>query len=133
MFVVTINNLWLKCYLKLCKIVPVEMGSLYILAVALKHRYLIFEKNIKKYYNFLRVIIGSLFSTPTSQTNLSLSVNSIMPAISEGMVVLNDFDLGFCRIIFDSTSNNFILSYLSFIINIVDNILYIFYPHSIKK
>lgn len=129
---VTINNIWLKCYLKFYKIVPAKMGGSYALAIALNGIKLIFEKNIKNYLSFCSVIVGSLFSTPTTQTNLSSSLSSIMPAISEGIVVLNDLDFGFCLIIFDVTSNNFILSFLSFVINIFVNILYIFYPQNLK-
>lgn len=129
---VTINNIWLKCYLKFYKIVPAKMGGSYVLAIALNGVKSAFEKNIKNYSNFLSVIVGSLFSTPTIQTNLSSSVISIIPAISEGIVVLNDLDLGFCLIILDVTSNNFILSFLSFVINVFVNILYIFYPQSLE-
>ena len=129
---VTINNIWLKCYLKFYKIVPAKMGGSYVLVIALNGVKSAFEKNIKNYSNFLSVIVGSLFSTPTIQTNLSSSVISIIPAISEGIVVLNDLDLGFCLIILDVTSNNFILSFLSFVINVFVNILYIFYPQSLE-
>lgn len=129
---VTISNIWLKCYLNFYKIVADRMRGSQQLAIALNGVYLVLVKNIKIYSSFLRVIVGSLFSTPTIQTNLSLSVISMMPAISDGIVVLNDFDFGFCLIIFDVTSNNFILSFLSFVVNIFVNILYIFYPHSLE-
>ncbi len=129
---VTINNIWLKCYLKFYKIVADGMRGSQVLAIALNKLYGVLIKNIKIYSSFLSVIVGSLFSTPTIQTNLSLSVSSIIPAISEGIVVLNDLDFGFCLIILDVTSNNFILSFLSFVVNIFVNMLYIFYPHSLK-
>ena len=133
MIVVTINNIWLKCYLKFYKIVPAKMGgSNNVLAIALNGKYYFFEKNIKNQFCFLIDIFGSLSSTLTTQTNFSSSESSMIPAISEGMVVLNDFDFGFCRMILDVTSNNFILSFLSFVINIFVKILYIFYPQ-IKK
>lgn len=132
MNLVTIYNLWSKCYLNFYKIVAEKMRNFTYLAWAINHKYLFFEKNFKKNYTFLSDIFGSLSSTLTTHINLSLSLSSIIPAISEGIVVLNDFERGFCRIIFDSTSNNFIISYLSFVINIFVNILYIFYPQYIK-
>lgn len=132
MNLVTINNIWLKCYLKFYEIVPAKMGGYNTLAIALNGVLLVLGKNLKNYCTFLSDIFGSLFSTLTTHANLSLSVNSIIPAISEGIVVLNDFERGFCRIILDSTSNNFIVSYLSFVINIFVNILYIFCPQSLK-
>ena len=132
MIVVTINNIWLKSYLSFVKWVADKMRSLNTLAIALNGKYYFSEKNIKNHSCFLSDILGSLSSTLTIQTNLSLSESSIIPAISEGIVVLNDLDFGFCRITLDVTSNNFILSYLSFVINIFVNILYILYPQSIE-
>lgn len=142
MIVVTINNLWLKCYLNICimqkcvftdvHLVADKMRSSNVLAIALNGVNYFLEKNIKNHSCFLSDILGSLSSTLTTQINLSLSESSIIPAISEGIVVLNDFDLGFCRIMLDVTSNNFIISFLSFVINIFVNILYIFYPQTIK-
>ena len=128
MNLVTINNIWLKCYLNFNKIVADGMRSTNELVVALNDFYFVLEKNNKRNYSFFRVILISLLLVFTSQTSLSSSVNSRMPAISEGIVVLNDFDFGFCSMTLDFTSNNFIPPCLSFVINIFDNILYIFYP-----
>ena len=132
MISVTIYYIWLKCYLNFNKIVSDGKRSYTILAVALNSFYYFLEKNIRNYSCFLSDILGSLSSTLTTHTNLFESESSIIPAISEGIVVLNDFDFGFCRIMLDVTSNNFMLSFLSFVINIFDNILYIIYPQTTK-
>ena len=120
---VTIYYIWLKCYLNLFNIVAAGMRGCNQLAIALNKILLFLEKNIRNYSDFLSIITGSLSLTLTSQTNFCSSESSIIPAISDGIVVLNDFERGFCRIIFDFTSNNFIHSYLSFVINIFDNIV----------
>ena len=93
MFGVTINNLWLKCYLKLFKLVPVEMGGLYVLAVALNGIYLILEKNIKKDYNcfFATLITNSSSSAKIVQQILSFSDKFNALTTSVGIVVLKDF------------------------------------------
>ena len=127
-------NIWLKCYIILCYIVADEKRGSPYLARAIANLKLILEKNIKNkvVYSFLTsTVIFSLFVF-TSQTNLSPLFSSSIPAISAGIVVLNDLELGFCKIILDLTSNNFIFSFLSFFINILDNNLYIFYPQFIK-
>lgn len=142
MISVTINNLWLKCYLNICimhnraftnfHIVADKMRSLNIIAIALNGKYFFFEKKLNEnVYSFLMLMIMLLSSALTSQVNLSSLVNSKIPAISEGIVVRNDFERGFCCITFDLTSNNFIPPFLLFFINIYDNILYIFYPQNL--
>ena len=127
-------NIWLKCYITFRYIVADEKRGSPYLARAIANLKLILEKNIKNrlVYSFLTsTVIFSLFVF-TSQINLSLLFSSSIPAISAGIVVLNDLELGFCNRILDLTSNNFIFSFLSFFINILDNKLYIFYPQFIK-
>lgn len=107
------------------------MGSSNVLAKAINVYTILILKNIKKikdcvYSFFMVTTILSLLEL-TSHNNLLLFVSSNIPTISEGMVVLNDFDFGFCCITFDFTSNNFIPPCLSFVINIFVNILYIIY------
>lgn len=124
MNVVTINNLWLKCYLKLFKIVPVGMGSANLLAIALSGIYLFLEKNIKNFYNFFATLIFiSLSSTYTCQRILSLSFKFNALTISTGIVVRNDRECAVCKFAVDSNSNNFIPPFMSFLINIFTNIL----------
>lgn len=126
---VTNYYIWLKCYLNLFKLVADGMRSYNVLAIALNDFYKVSKKNIiETVYPFLMLIIMSLSSADTSHFSWSSVVNSKIPAISEGIVVLNDFERGFCCITLDFTSNNFIHSFLSFVINIFVNILYIFYP-----
>ena len=62
MIVVTIINLWLKCYLKFYKIVSREMSGLYALALAIANFILFLSK---KYENY-----KSNFSTFTDVTSL---------------------------------------------------------------
>ena len=127
---VTYCNIWLKCYITFCDIVADGKRGSNALAIALDIFYIVFE-NIKKIkevvYSFFMVTTISSFWELTSQDNLLLLVSSKIPTISEGMVVLNDFDFGFCCITLDFTSNNFIPPFLYFVINIFDNILYIIY------
>ncbi len=133
---VTYVIFWLKCYINFLYIVAGEKRGSNVLANAIDNFYnAIFEKNIKKiisFYSFFKVTMISSFWDCTSQANLSVFFNSNIPTISEGMVVLNDFDLGFCCITLDLTSNNFIPPYLLFFINIFDNILYIIYLYIFK-
>lgn len=124
MNLVTINNLWLKCYLKFYKIVPVEMGSNNQLAIALNSIYFVLEKNIKDIYCFFATLIFiSLSSTYTCQRILSLSDKFKALTISTGIVVLNDLECAVCKFAVDSNSNNFIPPFMFFVINIFDNIL----------
>ena len=136
---VTNSYIWLKYYLsfylfakaniKNFKIVANGMRGYNSLAIALNDFYSVSKKNINEtVYSFFMLIIMSLSSADTSQFILSPLESSKIPAISEGIVVLKDFERGFCCITFDFTSNNFIHSFLSFVINIFVNILYIFYP-----
>ena len=130
---VTYNNIRLKCYIKVYApycIVRDVIGCSPILARAIDIFYIISEniKKIKEFiYSFFMVTIISSLWELTSHDNLLLLDSSKIPTISEGMVVLNDFDFGFCWITFDFTSNNFIPPFLSFVINIFVNILYIIY------
>ena len=131
MNLVTINNIWLKCYLKFYKIVPAEMGGLNRLAVALDSVKFVLGKIIKKFYCFFAIFIFISFSsTYTCQRILSLSERCNALTISTGIVVLNDFEWAVCKFAVDSNSNNFIPPFMLFFINIFDNILYIIYPHS---
>ena len=124
MNLVTINNLWLKCYLKFYKIVPAEMGSNNQLAIALNSIYFVLEKNIKDIYCFFATLIFiSLSSTYTCQRILSLSDKFKALTISTGIVVLNDLECAVCKFAVDSNSNNFIPPFMFFVINIFDNIL----------
>lgn len=129
MISVTNNYIWLKCYLNLFKIVADGMRSSKVLARAIRNQYSFFKKNLNEnVYSFLMLMMMLLSSAFTSQDNLSSLVNSNIPTISDGIVVRNDFERGFCCITFDLTSNNFIPPFMLFFINIFDNILYIFYP-----
>ena len=126
---VTNKYIWFKCYLNLFKLVAGGMRGLQSISDSFKCLLLFFVKKLINdgYYCFLIFTEISLLSVVTSQVNLSLSSSSRIPTISEGMVVLNDLDLGFCNITLDFTSNNFITPFMLFFINIFDNILYIFY------
>ena len=132
MNLVTINNLWLKCYLKLFKLVADVMRSSKVLAIALNGDNLFLEKIIKKYYNcfFATLIFISLSSTNTCQRILSLSARCNALTISTGIVVRNDLECAVCKFAVDSNSNNFIPPFMYFLINIFANILYIVYPHN---
>lgn len=132
---VTYNNIRLKCYINVSKchldifyMAPHEVVGSPILAKAIDIFYNVSLK-LKKIcvYSFFMVTTISSFWELTSQDNLLLSVSSSIPTISEGMVVRNDFEFGFCCMTFDFTSNNFIPPCLSFVINIFVNILYIIY------
>lgn len=125
---VTMYYIWLKCYLNIFEIVATEMRSRTYLALALnKLRFFLIKKLMENNY-FFKTTVMSFLSVVTIHVNLSSGLSSKIPTISDGIVVLNDFDLGFCNMTFDFTSNNFIHSFLSFVINIFDKILYIFYP-----
>lgn len=138
---VTINNLWLKCYLNICimhnraftnfHIVADKMRSLNKLAIALNGVLIILDKNIKKFHCFFAIFIFiSLPSTYTCQRILSLSERFNALTISTGIVVLNDLECAVCKFAVDSNSNNFIPPFMSFLLNIFDNILYIVYLHN---
>lgn len=123
MIVVTIINIWLKCYLKFYKIVADIMRSSNRLAVALNGYHSYFEKNIKNYCFFATLIFMSLSSTNTCQRILSLSDKFRALTISTGIVVLNDLECEVCKFAVDSNSNNFIPPFMYFLVNIFDNIL----------
>ena len=136
---VTNKYIWLKCYLNLClfvkqylhksELVADGMRGLQSISDSVKCLLLFFVKKLLNddSYCFLSLTVISLFSVETSHANLSLSSSSSIPTISDGMVVLNDLDFGFCNITLDFTSNNFITPFMLFLVNIFDNILYIFY------
>ena len=128
MNLVTYNNIRLKCYINFFCMAPHEVVGSPMLARAIANFYTIRTK-LKKIcvYSFFMVTTISSFCELTSQDNLLLSVSSSIPTISDGIVVLNDFEFGFCCMTFDFTSNNFIPPCLSFVINIFVNILYIIY------
>ena len=128
MNLVTYNTIRLICYIKFFCMAPHEVAGSPILARAIDFFYRVL-KQLKKIcvYSFFMVTIISSFWELTSQDNLLVSVNSSIPTISDGIVVLNDLEFGFCCMTFDFTSNNFIPPCLSFVINIFVNILYIIY------
>lgn len=135
MNVVTINDIWFKCYLKFCiclnmilqnsKIVADGMRGLHRIAIALNKLYGVISKKInKKIYSFFAIFIFiSLSSTYTCQRILSLSVRFKALTISTGIVVRNDFEWAVCKFAVDSNSNNFIPPFMYFLVNIFDNIL----------
>lgn len=133
MFVVTINNLWLKSYLSFVKWVADKMRSLNTLAIALNRFMLFFYKKInEKVYSFLETLItNSSSSAKIVQEILSFSDKSNALTTSVGIVVLKDLECDACKLAVDSTSNNFIPPFLLFLINIYVNILYICYPQII--
>lgn len=110
---VTINNIWLKCYLKFYKIVPAKMGGSYTLAVALNdfYKFLIGEKIIK--YNGYGSTFSILISVlPSIYSTIQLTLSPISAPrnfiTSFGMVVLADKLFGRAIEILDSYSNTFI-------------------------
>ncbi len=124
MISVTINYLWVKCYLKFYKIVADKMRGSQALAIALNKLYGVFEKNINRFYSFLVTLIFiSLSSTCTCQSILSLSFKFNALTISTGIVVLNDREWAVCKFAVDSNSNNFMPPFMYFLVNIFDNIL----------
>ena len=130
MSAVTYHNIWLKCYITFCDIVAGEKRGSNVLAKAIGNLWLINGKKYIKFYSFFICTVISLLSVFTAQINLSSLLNSKIFAISLGMVVRRLFELGFCWIIFDFTSNNFIPPFMLFVINIFVKILYIFYLFS---
>ena len=134
MHVVTYCNIYSKCYINLftwfCIVARGKRSSNVLVSVIANYGVSVF-KNIKKYVNyyksFFTVTIKSSPWEDTSQTNVLASDIFMMFTISEGIVVLSDFDFGFCNITLDFTSNNFIPPFLSFVINIYVNISYIIY------
>ena len=145
MFVVTINDIWLKCYLNICimckcdftniHIVADKMRSSKTLAIALnKLNGVLIKKINKKIYSFFAtLIINSSSSAKIVQEILSFSDKFNALTTSEGIVVLNDLECDACKLAVDSTSNNFIPPFMYFFINIFVNILYICYPHIPNK
>ena len=130
MISVTNKYIWLKCYLNFNKIVADGMRSFKRVSDSFSILISIFQKKLNEnVYSFLMLMMILLSSALTVQDNLSSLVNSKIPTISDGIVVRNDLERGFCCMTFDLTSNNFIPPFLLFFINIFDNILYIFYPH----
>lgn len=139
MFVVTINNLWLKCYLKICimhnraftnfHIVADKMRSTKTLAIALNKLCSVsFKKFNINIYSFLAILItNSSSSAKIVQHILSFSDKFSALTTSEGIVVLKDLECDACKLAVDSTSNNFIPPFMFFLINICANILYICY------
>lgn len=127
-------NIWLKCYIILCYIVADEKRCSKYLARAIANLKLILEKNIKncKFYSFsffvIVMIIWSFFDEIV-QSNLSLSLRCNALTISTGTVVLKERECAVCKFTVDSNSNNFIFSFLSFVINMFVNKLYIFYQY----
>jgi len=112
MIIVTINNLWLKCYLKFYKIVPVKMGGSYVLAIALnKLCGVIFSKKINKctYHSTFSTLISVL---PSVYSTIQLTLSPISAPrnfiTSLGIVVLADKLFGRATDILDSYSNTFI-------------------------
>lgn len=88
--------IWSKYYITFCHVVANGKRGSQQLARAIADCRDYLEKNIKNGYSFLmRTIICPSF-IPTSQTSLSLSCTSNTLQISEGIVVRNDLDLGFC-------------------------------------
>lgn len=125
---VTNKYIWFKCYLNLFKLVADGMRGLKSFSGSFKCLLLFFVKKLRNDgYCFLIFTEISLLSVVTSHANLSLSSSSSIPTISDGIVVRNDLDFGFCNITLDFTSNNFMTPFMLFFINIFDNILYIFY------
>ena len=113
MNLVTICNIWLKCYLNFYKIVPVKMGGLYQLAIALNNFYgvLIVEKIIKSngYCSTFSTLISVL---PSAYSTIQLTLSPISAPrnfiTSFGIVVLADKLFGRATDILDSYSNTFI-------------------------
>lgn len=121
---VTIYNIWLKCYLSFYKIVADGMRGYDSVAIALDSFYFVLEKNIKNCYCFFATLIFISFSsTYTCQRILSLSERFNALTISTGIVVLNDLECEVCKFAVDSNSNNFIPPFMLFFINIFTNIL----------
>ena len=132
---VTINSLWLKCYLKFYKIVPVKMGGYNTLAIALnKLNGVLIKKFNKKIYSFFATLItNSSSSAKIVQEILSFSDKFNALTTSVGIVVLKDLECDACKLAVDSTSNNFIPPFMFFFINIFVNMLYIGYLHNLNK
>lgn len=132
---VTINNIWLKCYLKFYKIVADIMRSSYALALAINYKYHFLEKKYKKInHSFLETLMtNSSSSAKIVQQILSFSDRFNALTTSVGIVVLKDFEWDACKFAVDSTSNNFIPPFMYFLINIFVNILYICYPQVNNK
>ena len=132
MLEVTINNIWLKCYLKFYKIVADRMRGYNTLAIALNKLYGVLTKNInKKIHSFFETLItNSSSSAKIVQHTLSFSDKFNAFTTSVGIVVLKDLECDACKFAVDSTSNNFIPPFMFFLVNICVNMLYICYPHN---
>ena len=108
MISVTINNIWLKCYLKFYKIVADKMRNIYRLALALDDFKKSLIKKIKKHYSSFSTFI-SVFPSVYSTIQLTLSPISAPKNFitSLGIVVLADKLFGRATEILDSYSNTF--------------------------
>lgn len=106
---VTINYIWLKCYLNFYKIVADKMRSLYVLAIAINEFCVLFKKNNNENHSTFSTLI-SVFPLLYSTTQLTLSPISAPKNFitSLGMVVLADKLFGRATEILDSYSNTFI-------------------------
>lgn len=109
MFVVTINNLWLKSYLSFIEWVADRMRCFYVLAMAINYLYWFFKKIIMKSYSTFS-ILTSVFPSLYSTIQLTLSPISAPKNFitSLGIVVLADKLFGRATEILDSYSNTFI-------------------------
>lgn len=109
MFVVTINNLWLKSYLSFIKWVAEGMRCFYILAMAINYLSWFFKKIIMKIYSTFS-ILTSVF--PSLYTTIQLTLSPISAPknfiTSLGIVVRADKLFGRATEILDSYSNTFI-------------------------
>ena len=109
MFVVTINNLWLKSYLSFIEWVADRMRCFYVLAMAINYLYWFFKKIIMKSYSTFS-ILTSVFPSLYSTIQLTLSPISAPKNFitSLGIVVRADKLFGRATEILDSYSNTFI-------------------------
>ena len=133
---VTNKYIWLKCYLNFNKIVADGMRSFSnVLANAIFNECSFLEKKLKEIVNYF---LSTLTTNSSSSANIVQEIISFSDrfnalTISEGIVVLKDFECDACRFATDSTSNNFIPPFMFFLINIFANILYIGYPQIYYK
>ncbi len=119
MFVVTINNLWLKSYLSFIEWVADRMRCFYVLAMAINYLYCFFKKIIIKSYSTTFSILTSVFPLLYSTIQLTLSPISAPKNFitSLGIVVRADKLFGRATEILDSYSNTvispiFVYSYI---------------------
>ena len=94
MIVVTIINLWLKCYLKFYKIVSREMSGLYVLALAIANLILFLAKKYENYKSNFSTFtdVTSLVSSSSVKIHFTLSPldSPSLSTISLGIVILNE-------------------------------------------